>query len=214
MTQCVRKIAWCFLFTAAALTLVAPVQAASVTTDVDINLPSILILFCYDEIDVTITAANLATLMVGGAATGDDAATTALGTTTPAVVGTNLEGTVITLSSALNVNEDAVFLNLLEVCGIRAIGNGNGVDVSVALTANTTLANTTGAGSILIDQAQTRANGGGAFAATYNIPDASLGLGNLNLVDVQLELDLTSASEAGDYSSAVDGTFTITAVAP
>lgn len=186
---------------------------ASVTVDVDIDLPSILILFCFDEIDVTISAANLATLLTGVASTGEATVNTALGAVTPVVSGTTLEGTPVVLDTALTVDPSAVFLNLLGVCGVRALGAGNGVDVSVA-GVNLTL-DGPGTSQITVDAVATRDNAvGGAFGPTFNIVEANLGLGNVRLIDAQLELDLSSAQEAGTHSSGTAGTFTITAVAP
>ncbi|MEM1180992.1 MAG: hypothetical protein AAGM22_21810 [Acidobacteriota bacterium] len=197
----------------ALLFLLVPFSAhgASVTTDIDIDLPSIVILSCFDQIDVSITAANLASLLVGAPATGDEALTTPLGTVTPSVVGTDLEGNPVTLDTSLSADPSSIFLNLLGVCGVRAIGNGGGVDVSI-VGENLTLAGPSG--SIVVDSVRTRRGGGAAFGPSFNIADANLGLGNVNLVDVQLELDLADARQAGDYSSPAAGTFTITAVAP
>lgn len=191
----------------------SPAQAASITTDVDIILPSILILFCYDDITVTITQANLVTLT--GAASADDDIGTAGGTVTPGVVASTLEGTVITLDTALPsaVDPTAILLNMLDVCGVRAIisGAATGVDVSFALTGNTTLTGSV-AGSMTVNSGGVR-NGSGAGAfADFTFPAASLGLGTVATIDVQLNLDLSSATTAGTYSSAAAGTFTVTAV--
>ncbi len=186
--------------------------AASVTLDVDVEVPSMLVLYCFDEIDVTLSSANLASLLAGVGATGDDTQTTPLGTVTPTVVGSSLQGTVVTLDTTLAPGDStAVFLNLLGVCAVRAVGSGNGVDMTI-VSNNTTLTGPTG--TILVDAVGTRRAGGAGFAAAFNIPEASLGLSNVNFVDVQLELDMSNARTAGSYSSTVDGTFTITATAP
>lgn len=199
---------------AAAATLSSPAYAAELETDIDVTLPSIIVLSCYDSVDVNVTAAGLLTAMgttvdattadggtIDGGAAGSITATGAAGELTA-------DATALTVGTA----DTDVKLNMTNICAFRAIGAANGVTVSVATTTNTTLDGPSGT-SIVVSDPKTRENGGGAFSGTsYDVAAADLGFGSVKGVDVQVELDLSGANVAGDYSSSTDGTFKVTVV--
>lgn len=201
----------------AATSLTAPqAQSATLQTDVDINLPSIIVLYCFDYIDVNVSATNFLTAVGATGTTGDDtlftngpitaAATGTAGLLTAAPVTLNVETAGIGTTADLRLNG---------ACAFRAIGSD--VEVSIA-TDETDLVTASGASTIEVTSAEVgdagaAPAGAAAFGATYTVPAANLGFGNVRYIDVQLGLDFSDALESGDYSSATDGTFTVTAVA-
>jgi hypothetical protein len=192
------------------------VQAAQLQTDVDINLPSIIVLYCFDFIDVNVDATNFLTAVGANGTTGNDA----LFTNNPAAVSATGTPDLLTANPVtLNVESAGIGttadLRLNGACAFRAIGSD--VDVSIA-TDETTLETASGNSSIEVTGAEvgdagSAPAGATAFAGSYTVPAADLGFGNVRFIDVQLALDFADALESGDYSSATDGTFTVTAVA-
>jgi len=184
-------------------------QAASGTTTVDISYPPMIILYYYTLVPVTLAAGDLGSLF--GVGSGDYASATATagsGTNT-VVAGTSISvapGTALT--TTLTPAGTAVPLVLMSNWSVRSVGNAtNNTQVAVALTANTTLTNTSG-GTIAVSGVGTRLSGGGGFAA--NASFAPTGLGNAQAGDVQLTLNLTAATRTGTYHNATGGQYTIT----
>ena len=196
---------------AAVATLSSATQAAELQTDVDVTLPSVIALSCYDEIDVNVTAAGFLTAVGSTAtATGEIAGGDAGTVTATAAAGELTAGSTELAVGTVDAN---VNLNMTNICAFRAIGAANGVTVSVAATNQTTLAGP-GTTSIAVGTPATRANGGTTFGTTYDVAVADLGFTNVNGIDVQLPLDLTNAGVAGTYdSTGTDaGTFKVTVV--
>ncbi len=202
-------------FVAAALVLAAVsfgyqqhARAASVAVDVDINLPSILILYCFTDVDVTVSAAAMAALL---GATGADSSVTDPGpaTITAAHVAGDLVGApTVALDTSIpsGANMSDVKLNMNDICAFRAIepATGNGVNVDATVT-DAVLNN--GTATIGFSNPLVRAVAAG-FAVDEDVT-AGLGLGNVIPIDVQVQMDLTSASIAGDY---IDGEVTVVAL--
>lgn len=181
------------------------VKAASVDVDVDITLQGFLILYCYDDINVSISPANL----------GD-----ALGLTNDsgnAIVKGSVPSANITSPSAGNLEADldidseatissvtpTVTLNLKDICGVRAIAaSGRNVSVSAGSAASTLTASTAANGSIGVSNVAT------------NVTDLTItnGLGGaLNTFDVSMELDLSSVVGADTFAASGSATeFTVT----
>lgn len=204
----------CLLALGMLLVPATPAQAASLNVDVDIIWPSILILYCYSDVDITVTSAVLAELVTGTANGDQGIAVAGPGTANATVSGTGLTADVNLGSPdtdlAPGVDLSNLALTIQDVCAIRAIqtNGGSGVQVSIAYTANTTLTNG-GTGTItLTGTPQVQINGGGFGSPATFTPS---GLGTTDAVDVQLILDASSADEAGTYSSAVDDNITVTA---
>lgn len=189
-------------------------EAASLNVDVDIVWPSMLILYCYSDVDITVTSAVLGQLMTGVASGDQGVPVAGPGTATASVSGASLLADV-TLGSPdtdLSVSEANIPLIIDNVCAVRAIATsgGAGVQVGVAYTANTTL-DSAGAGTGTIDLIGTPAVrvDAGAFGSPVSFTPA--GLGTLHNVDVRVNLDASGADEADTYSSAAAGNFTVTA---
>lgn len=183
--------------------LMLPGQAhaqASGSTDVDINLPSILVLHYFSNVDVTISGGVLQTWL---------GATSDLGTQagSGAVSGSTIQ-TDVDISGAAGYGPTndpaALLLTLQNAWAVRSLAaTGESTQVSITLD-DGTLTHVGGA-TISVSSAGVRQSGGGAFAGSTSF--APPGLRNPKLGDVQLTLDLTSATTAGDY---LDGQFTIT----
>lgn len=183
-------------------------RAASVAVDVDINMPSILILYCFSDVDVTVSAAAMAALL---GVSGADASETDAGPGT--ITATHSSGDLVgspsvALDTALPSSADMsnVKLNMNDICAFRAIepATGNGVNVDATVT-DATLTN--GTDTITFSNPLVRAS-----AATFSADEdvtTGLGLGNAIPIDVQVQMDLTSATIAGDY---VDGEVTVVAL--
>jgi hypothetical protein len=169
------------------------VQAASLSTDVDVQLPSIIALYCFDSVSVNVGAAGLeAALGAGPVSLGASAEVTSLTQDLGATSSTE------STNAASSVN-----LNLNNVCAFRALVT-NGVDVAVTQPADSTLTN----GTAFIDAAGiTLASG-----ETTDVVNTGLGLAAAATpVSVVIPLDLADATAPGSYSK--EGLFTITVTA-
>jgi len=189
-------------------------EAANLDVDVDIVWPSILILYCYSDVDITVLSADLASLLTGTASGDQSIPVAGPGVANAGLVGATLVADVTIDSDvpALTVSEANIPLIIDNVCAIRAIATngGGGVQVSVAYTANTTL-DSAGAGTGTIDLIGAPAVRVDAGAFGSPVTFAPAGLGTLHDVDVQVNLDASNADEADTYSSAAAGNFTVTA---
>jgi len=171
---------------------------ASLSTDVDVTLPSVIALYCFDSVSVTVGAAGLqaALELSEGANAGGT-----LGATTADSLTAELDAT-----SEATVTEDlagSVDLNLNNVCAFRALVE-DGVTVSVAESATPTLVN----GDDSINAAGITLDG----TETSEEITAGLGLGVAATgVSVVVPLDLTNATSPGEYSRT--DLFTITVAA-
>jgi len=186
----------------AALTLfvgagVSSTNAASLNTDVSVNLSSALSLACYDRVDVILSAETFVS---------------AVGSTFVDIPGlssdlTTGEGQEIASDVPLNFQRGAN-LDLLDVCAYQALGGVGGA--RVVIDALETRLDATSDSYIQVDQVFTRDNlNAGAWLNTYEIEATDLG-NSLRGIDVRLRLDLRNAEVAGTYSSPTDGTFRIT----
>lgn len=218
MITSLRQAAAAAAFAAASLAGAGAAQAqATLQTDIDIDFPSIIILNCFDEIDVSFTGAQL--LAALGVASNTVASGT--GTTTAVDNAGALEGDAGPLLATPGGTVSSVLLNLNGVCAVRAVGTGGVVNADLTLDDGTL----TGAGGSTIavnalngrDGGSTAAGSGGAWSATTGGPTdftvATNGLGQLSFIDVQLDLDLSGVTAAGEHSGAAD-TFTVSVAAP
>jgi len=182
-----------------ALALVSPAHAqATGGTDVDISLPDIVILHYYSNVDVTISAAALATYLTGGTNAIDE------GTAAPAAGGMTQDLAIS--PSALTGDPTAAVLTLQNAWAVRSISLAGSTDTELAIsvTDNTLVHSTVATSTVTISSAAV--DDGASNGAT--IQWAAQGLGNPRQGDVELTLDLSDAANAGDY---LDGTFTLTA---
>ncbi len=175
----------------------APVAAqASGDTNIDITLEGIVILHYFSEVDVTITSGALGAYLTGGTAAVDE------GAIGPLSGGMNFNLNIS--PTALTGDPSAVVLTLEDAWAVRSLG-GTGDMSQIAITQNTpTLTHTGGTATMLITGHAVDAGGGPAATVTFPSP----GLVDAHEGDVQLTLDLTNATAAGEYE---DGVFTLTA---
>lgn len=215
---------------AAALLLTAapPAHAqATGTTDFDVILDPLCILYYYSEMDVTLPASVMsdlltdATLTAGTTINGVDhfqADEGAVAVT--AAIGTDLDATLASpggLASGLDLT--ALDLNINECWAVRCIASAtsNTYDIEiqrgdgVAAPANVTLTEPTNSDTIVITDSGIRNTGGGGYTAeatalTNTVP----GLATPDTGDCLLTLDFSNADTGGTYTSAANTDFTIT----
>lgn len=190
MTKFIKSVA----AAAVLATSATGVQAASLSTDVDVSLPSIIALYCYDSVSVNVSANGLSAAL--GAA--PNATGTGLGAATvtslDSDLGADAEGAVSSMASSVN-------LDLNNVCAFRALVT-NGVDVTVAQATDPKLLNAAG-GEIDAD---------GISLLSAGSVSTGLGLGvAATPISVRVPLDLANASAPGTYSKADLFTVTVTA---
>lgn len=181
-----------------ALALSAPVQAQAVgATDVDINIPDIVILHYYSEVDVTISQADLGTFLgTGGDASIDEA---------PAPAASGFSSDLAITPSGLAGSPSAATLTLQNAWGVRAISLAAGTNTELAITiTDSTLDHSTTAATMAISSGIVAA--GASTGATISF--TSPGLVTPLVGDVELVLDMTLSTNAGDY---LDGEYTLTA---
>ena len=196
-----RAIALSIAVLATACFLLVPATAhaqAVGATDVDITLPDIIVLHYFSNIDLTFSAATV-TAWLG--------ATSDQGTMTGASFTSDID---ISSDGDFGTTGDptAAALTLSNAWAVRAISGGAGTQtkVTIAVT-DSTLTHAGGGGeTIEISAGEVQDSGGGGFAGsvTFSPP----GLANPEIGDVRLTLDLTNATEAGEYA---DGVYTLTA---
>jgi hypothetical protein len=178
----------------------APVHAAAVgATDVDINIPDIVILHYFSSVDVSITSSALGTFLAGTA--GDSSVDE--GTAAPAAGGFSQDLAIS--PSALSGDPSAALLVLQNAWAVRAVSLAGGTNTQVSI-ANTddTLDHATTSATITVSSVAV--DDGTSNGATISF--AAPGLSSPVIGDVELTLDLTNATNAGDYEDAV---YTITA---
>lgn len=181
----------------ALLAVAGPARAAEVTVDFDIDFPSFLILSCYDNFSLTISGDNLATILgASGADIGDSVTASPDTVSFDGSTGISAGFTNAPTTSEIDPTDlTQVPLALTNLCAVRAIGGAND-DVGISVGALNDWGNTDG-GTI------------GLESATPNPPQFTPGgLGSPQAIDVNLELDISSASQAGTYTA---GNFTVTA---
>jgi len=181
-------------------------HAASLSTDVTINLGSSLTLFCFEEVDVNLSSETYLS-----------------------AVSRNRSRPMPSITRAARVRSGELFVNgglrfrrqgryklkrrvhleLGSVCAYRAIGGSKGARVQIeALEPRLEAA---GGGYIAIDRVRARdTDTAGSWRRQYRVRPADLGIGVVRGIDVRMRLDMQNATEPGRYSSPVDGTFRIT----
>lgn len=181
-------------------------DAASLSTDVTVNLGSSLSLFCFEEVDV-----NLSTETYLSAVSRNRSRPM------PSITRTaRLRSGELFVQGGRRFQRQGryklkrwVHLELGSVCAYRAVGSSNGARVQVEALENRLDA--TGGGFISVDRVRTRdTDEAGRWRRQFRVRAADLGIGVIRGIDVRMRLDLQNASEPGLYSSPVDGTFRIT----
>jgi hypothetical protein len=174
----------------------APARAQAVgATDIDITLPSIVILHYFSSVDIEITEAGLITFLGYASDEVDE------GLQAPAAGGFVQDLSLV--PSVPTGDPSAALLTLQNAWAVRAIGGvGQQTQVSIAAT-DATLAN--GTATISIDAAEVESGAAGPAASIQFAPP---GLSAPRMGNVLLTLDLATATLSGQY---IDGLYTITA---
>ncbi len=168
-------------------------HAASLSTDIDVELPSIIVLSCFDSVNVNVSASGLEAAL-GGAAVGLGATSTS---TLVSDLGADASATVTGFDSSVD-------LNLNNVCAFRALVS-SGARVTVAEASDPRLLN----GTAFIDASGVTL----ASGATTEDVTSGLGLGAAATpISVVVPLDLSDATEPGTYTKADLFTITVTAI--
>lgn len=181
----------------AALAAFGPInsaRAASVDVDVDITLPSFLILYCYDNIAINIDPADLGTAL--GAT--NDSGVSVSGAGGPSGGYTSAAGTI---TADMNIAADAgttltptVDLVLQDTCGVRAIASGGTATITVpSFEATLEASGGAGNGAIGVTSVTTSDSGANGLSITG-------GLGTLNTFDVTMSLNLATVIAADTFS--------------
>jgi len=192
MTKLIKSVA----AAAVLATSVTGTHAATLSTDVDVSLPSIIALYCYDSVEVNVTAAGLTAALSGLAEE------TGLGNAEVTDFTGNLGASSNDLVGAIASTVD---LNLNNVCAFRALVGTSGVSVAVSQDNGTTLPHDTVAGASI--------EAANAVLTTAATVTTGLGLAAAPTpISVKLPLDLSDATAAGTYSKEDLFTVTVTAL--
>ncbi|MCP4594590.1 MAG: hypothetical protein GY842_27990 [bacterium] len=196
---------------------------ASGTTDVDIILDPLCILYYYSELDVTLDSGALAAFLTDpdavfdAAANGVDHYLFDTGTSAAtAVAGTDFDATFVDPTDPLPTATTAVLLNLLNVWSARCLMEvGDTIEVEVqrgngvAAPADVTLTSAA-SGDIVITDTGIRVTGGGAFTAEATGLGIAPTLATPVVGDVQLTIDMSGVTNAGTFSSVAGTDYTVT----
>jgi hypothetical protein len=172
---------------------------ASGDTDIDITIPDIVILHYFGNVDITITNAALGTFLTGTA--GDSSVDDGIAASTGGFV----HDLGIGPNPLTGGDPAAAVLILQNAWAVRSISLAGAVNTQLDIAVgDAVLDHTTTAATITITGAEVDDGTTLGDPITFAAP----GLVNPVIGDVQLELDLTAAINAGDY---LDGEFTLTA---
>ena len=195
----------------AALTLmlgtgIGSAEAASLSTDVTVNMSSALSLYCFDKVDVDLSSENF----IAAVGRNGGRALPSLRRTARASDGQlTANGPLRVWNRGRYEFRRRVNLDLHNVCAYQALGGVGGARITVDALEDRLQASS----SSYIDVIRVRARdyeNAGAWRRRFNIPATDLGFGDVRGIDVRLRLDLQNAKEPGRYSSPTDGTFLIT----
>lgn len=197
----------------AALTLLAvtasgKADASSLSTDVSVNLGSVIALSCFDEVDVNLSSDTFLAA-ISRNPSGDLPSITRNAQAAAGRLNVNAGRRIWNrrqFQFRRNVN-----LDLGEVCAYRSIGNGTGARVQVERLEQRLDARN--GGFISVVRVRTRdSETRGPWRRAFRVRPDQLGAGVVRGIDVRLRLNLRNATEPGLYSSPADGTFRITVI--
>jgi hypothetical protein len=172
---------------------------ATGATDIDITLPDIVILHYFSEVDVTITDTALGSFLTG--TPGDSSIDEGLAA--PAAGGFTQDLAMV--PSALTGDPSAAVLVLQNAWAVRAISLAGGTNTQLAISITDNLLELSAGGpSITISSGAVDDGASNGASIQFAAP----GLVSPQLGDVELTLDMTNATNAGQY---VDGVYTLTA---
>jgi len=181
-------------------------SASSLSTDLTVNMATVLSLACFEQVDVDLTADNF----IAAVGRNGDRPLPSLTRNARAREGQlTVNGSRRQWNSGRYRFRRRVNLDLLDVCAYRALGGIGGARVTIEALGRRL--ESAGGAHIQVNRVRTRDHeNAGAWRRRFRIPAADLGNGDLRGIDVRLRLDLQEATEPGRYSSPTDGTFRIT----
>lgn len=163
----------------------APVLAVQATTQINMNMPSLLILYYRSSVTFNISASNLSGVMLTGSNPSDEGSVSISGLSGDAGVA----GTDFSPSSATATVQN--------FWGVRSIANPATQNTQVTVSiSGANLSNTVD--TITMSNIATDLAGVGTFAAD-NVTFPPTGL-TLQLGDVQFDVDLSGVSSPGSYT--------------
>lgn len=174
--------------------------AASLDTDVSVSIPSVVSLYCYDQINLDMT---------GQIANGTLARP--LNTSVTSTPGTwTIDGPLM----GQNTTPPSIyaFLTLNGVCAFRGLSGDNGVNVSV-MPLNTVLEGPDGSIIVMSSFGARVPDTSSAWLSSFDVPTAGYPFTDVRAIDVRMRMNIGSANVSGVYSSASDGTFMVTVIA-
>lgn len=183
-------------------------HAASLSTDVSVNLGSVLALSCFDEVDVNLSSD---TYLAAISRNGSDNLPSVTRNARARAGQLNVNAGRRILNRRRFRPRTSVNLDLGAVCAYRSLGNSTGARVRVERLEPRLEAS--GGGFISVVRVRTRDNETqGPWRRQYRIRPDQLGAGTVRGIDVRLRLNMRNATEPGLYSSPLDGTFRITVI--
>jgi hypothetical protein len=192
----------------------SPAMAQGVGTGVVVDVDPGISLSCSDTITFDITAQQISQMIAGGG-TGDQGFTSPATSTAVTGVGSSWDVTITGLQTP--VQSYRMTQEALDICTVQAVGLRFGnYTVSVALTGNTWLDGPSGS-RVRVTSVRTRPGyATGGYTDQFSVSWFALlfFLGGRFTVDFQLEFDFQQAARPGLHSSAVAGTFVVTAASP
>ncbi len=188
--------------------LCGPGNATSLSTDVTVSINSSISLFCFDEVNVDLSAGTYLSAISRNRSR-----------PMPGITRTARER-----NGELHVNggrrfwnrkrfemKPRVLLELGSICAYRSVGGSNGARVQVE--ALETRLEAPQGGYIEIDRLRVRdTEKADRWRRRFRVTPAELGAGVVRGIDVRMRLDMRNATEPGLYSSPTDGTFRITVI--
>lgn len=169
--------------------------------NISIDVPPVVILWYYGDVNVDISAADLAGVLVSGAS-GDSSVDLGAAVDLPAF------SPDLSISPTLNGDPTSLALDLRNSWAVLSVGRAGGGSTEVSVTlANDTLTGPAGNSLVLSNLRAQSPNSGGA-GATITFPPTGLRLTARESGDLLMDLDLSNAGLEGAYTG---GQITITA---
>jgi len=202
----VQRVASCVVALLAVVAmLVAPATDARAqatgTVNVSVDFPSLVILYYFSDIDVTITEPVLASYLTDGAgdAINESSVAVSASHTSPATLFDDFDAAMSPTPLVNSISD--VFVPLQNAWAVRSIGRPGGTNTQVDIQSVTPSLTGSNGGAMNLDGVTLRPSGGvGIGSATVSFLPA--GLLNPQMGDIVLELDITGATTEGSYTGA------------
>jgi hypothetical protein len=181
-------------------------NALGETRRLEIEIEPIIMLSCVDTVNYTIDTTTLLSL--------GRRVSSAARTTATSDAARKIEAS-LSMTDLLGEDDDSLItIDVNDACSLRGLGRGEGFLVTVSAADDGTLVNAEGTGVLSVKDARARPGYGGGYAQRFAIPQSRIRLDTPIDLDVQLRVDMRLANGSGQYSSKVDGVFSIEVSAP